>query len=262
MIVMNPRVRYGLKMETVYYHDNVDEYRTDKDIVLFYNATQFPKTFHYGSVTHTMIEDLTQDEAVLLAKIRTRSKRYLIKAMDMDCLRIEEIEHPTEEDFITFFKHYDRFARIMKLNMGSLKYVNDLNKTGCAHIMYIRYTNQEVLAAGVYLTFPDLGRLSYGFANFRLYEDKEMQKLCSLSNLKMYWSELLKCKKAGCKILDYGGLGLGIYNGKLDSIDHFKMGFNGQIVQQHTFYRPYTWKGYFIVWLMKMRKKNLYVWQN
>lgn len=262
MVVMNARRRYGLKLETVYYHEQVDEYRSDKDIVLFREAAQLPKAFHYGCATPTMLEDLTQDNETLLGKMKYKTRSRILKAMAMASLTVEIIEHPDEQDVISFFKHYDVFAQNMKLDSGSPEYVNEFNKMGCAHIMYVKHNHQEVLAAMVYLTFPDTGVFSYGFANFRLYEDKEMSKLSSLANMKMYWSGLLKCRESGCKTLDYGGLGLGIYDHKLDSIDYFKSGFQGRIVQLYTFYKAFTWKGYFFVLLMKLRKKNLNEWEN
>jgi hypothetical protein len=261
MMVLDSRVRYGMKMETVYFHDNVDEYKSDKDIVQFYAAAQFPKSFHYGCVTYTMMEDLTWDENALLAKMRYRTRNRIHKAMAMDALTVEVVEKPVEKDFIEFFKHYNRFAANMNLNVGSMKYVNELNEKCSVHIMYVKYNHQDVLSAMIFFKTQDLGFLSYGFANFRLYEEEEMSKLSSLANLKMYWSGLLHCRKAGCKVLDYGGLGHGIYDHKLDNIDHFKEGFHGKIVQQHSFYKAYTWKGQLFVWLMKATKRNLYSWQ-
>lgn len=256
------RKRWGLRLETVLFADDPDAFLSNMDIMYFFSASRLPSGCSYGCPTPTLEErDLGKTPEELLAAMRYSTRKHIRLAMKDKGLRIEQHVMPDDDMLEAFLVHHARFASTRGISGGSLAYLKRLRESGAMHLIYICNETGEALAGMIFLTLQERAYFSLGFSYFRLFTEKEASKRASLANLKLYWTGILLAKESGCSVLDYGGIGGGMFDGRLEQVDHFKSGFGGKPVTRWMAYKAFSWKGCVAVWIMRLRARQMSNWQ-
>ena len=152
---------------------------------------------------HTFLNDLTQSEETLLARMSAKSCRYSIRKAEKSGVRIEECagDDAFARDYFTQLE--DVFAKQRLVPTYPLARVTGLIRalapTGNLLLLRARDPDGRVIATGIYPGFNKLALL-WGNASLR-----DAQRLCP--NEALHWYAMRFWKARGIEVFDWGGGG-------------------------------------------------------
>ncbi|MDP4179699.1 MAG: hypothetical protein Q8942_01255 [Bacillota bacterium] len=248
MLVLKKRKLF-LKLEEVYYAQDHATYKTNADIVLFYQCVKSQEVCHNKNTLHI---DLSKDEEALFSDLHEHTRRELMRARN-DSNKYIFNENPTMEQFIEFCDFYNVFAStkgITSIDPVSYKLLLENN----SFIITKMLDNEDkVLCYHTYIVDGHRARTQHSCSQFRNSEDKNYRALVGRANRELHWKDMMTFKEKEFSIYDFGGLALND-DPVMKNIDKFKMSFGGKIVTEYEFYQPRSFLGKL---MLKITKKDV-----
>lgn len=245
MLVLKKRKLF-LKLEEVYYAEDYTSYKTDADILLFYQSV---KRYQPCRIKHTLHIDLSKDEDTLFSEIHDHTKRELMRAKK-DNLKYIFNENPTMEDMREFSQFYNSFAKTKGLVEIHPEEYRSLLDVKSFIITQMLDSSGNTCCYHTYIIDMHRARTQHSCSHFRDTQDKAYRALVGRANRLLHWMDILEFKKRGYSIYDFGGLALKD-DPVLANIDRFKKGFGGTIVDEYDFYQPRTLIGKLLLAITK-----------
>ena len=177
-------------------------------------------------VVHTILIDLSQDEARLLADCRATTRNEISRAAR------EGAEARLTEDPRTFLEMYETAAAHRPLPATSRGFLESYGPA-----LYISEVVQDgrVLAAHVHVADRQAGRVRLIRSASRFRDlDKSMQQKAGRANRFLHFQDFLNFKRLGFDWYDMGGFdppGTEL-NEELRRVSDFKSGFGGHVAQE------------------------------
>lgn len=188
---------------------------------------------------HTLVIDLTQDEASLSRGLRRTARYQVDRAATRDGLD-DRWWFPADaaaiEEFCDFYDRFtprERIARALVRAYGSHATL-DLSCIG---------RGGERLTWHAYHRTPTRARLLFSASSFRQGAASDHGALASRANRLLHWRDMLRFRGSGVRCYDLGGWYVGRSDPKLLAIDRFKGSLGGSVVMEFNCSRAVTPRG-------------------
>lgn len=232
MITVKKKKRF-IKLEEVYYCDDHNKYKTDADIVLFYQSSEPYKNCKHFNTLHI---DLTPDEETLFHNIE-KSTRQQINRSAKDDVTFKVIDDPSIDEINEFVKFYNIFAESKNLPLTTNERLIHLKEVNAFAITCALDSAGKALCYHTYAYDKIRARILQSASHYNLFEDSGLRSLVGRANRRLHWIDMLEFKKRGITLYDFGGLALPKDDDHLKNVDHLKLGYGGQKVTEYSFYK-------------------------
>lgn len=260
MLTLNQRRKFFIKLEDVYFCEAFHQYQSKCDVVFFDGAMGTVPPGGYGSVSDSIIVDLSPSEDVLFEHIRKSNRREIRKALDNENIAIQVIDHPDKKDIDRFVDQFHLFTLQKGMNDDDCKMLYDLLDHCVMNIIYaIEVGSDRVFSGVVDIIDPRISNGLHAFCHFRACDTDEERRLSARANKLLYWTSIINAKQKGSSKFNLGQAPADLES--IAGINHFKLGFGGESVATSTFYYGYTFLGKMIVHIFRLMKKNTNMWE-
>ena len=242
-------------METVYFAEDYQNYRSDADIVLFYLS---PENVSGARIFHTLRIDLTKPEEEIFSEFDSTTRHQIHQIEKKHDFELRYYDTPDLKILDEFFEYYDEFVREKGIVAGDKNLLLMAQEQNALSISLLADKDGQILCGLASIHEDSIVLMMYGFSYFRKFADSSMRNIISKANRYLHWEMIRHYKKLGYKTLDMGGLGMGQETSDLNTVDRFKMGFGGKIHTLQHFYHARTMKGKIVLMIMQKNKKIAY----
>jgi len=227
-----------------------------KPDIIRYNQWSMPVGGAECQPFSTIVLDLTRSQDELLSAIRSHTRRKLRRA-EKDKLVCEWSNGGNLDIVRMVADHFDRCGQLKNLVKASRPRLLTLASSGALDISYVRGREGEILSAISYLRMQGRARALYAAAAFRGTKDLTRRAAIGRANRYLVWQDILRLKKAGVRILDFGGYYTGSEDQEKLRINTFKKEFGGVVLHEYNCRVAVTLTG--IAALSAIEARNL--WQ-
>ena len=254
MVSINHRQKLGfIKLKDVYYASKVKNEHPGYDAVYYFNCQ---KPIKNAKEFNTMLIDLAPEPETILRSFRKSTRVEIKKALEDPSINFHNSERPDDQEMEVFYKNYNDFAVNKNILLCHRDLLNSFRSKERLAI-YTASAADEILAQFALVIMDDRVVAKYGYNNrFNHKEDLEKVQLISRANRALDYMGMLYARQLGKKYYDLCGLTLDPQNTAAQNVDHYKMGFRGQIVKEYHFLKPITYKGKIFYWLKKIFHKT------
>jgi hypothetical protein len=191
---------------------------------------------------HTIWIDLSQDEERLVADMNKTTRYDLRKAAEYGFRY--EFWHPglTEQldEFADFFDASNAAKGLPPADRQSLR---AYAACGVLDLSRVCDRDGKILVCHAHYRDATHARPSHTGSIHRSQPDSALRTLLGRANRWGSWQDILRMKRAGISLYDFGGWYPGVENKELLAVNFFKEGFGGRTVKTFVCTRPGTLKG-------------------
>ncbi len=206
----------------------------------------------------TMLIDLTQSPDEHLSKMKRHTRYKIRRAGEQDDLIYEWTNGDNARLMTEFADHFDRCAEFKQLPKASRRRLEILADAGALDLSFARDKSGDILAVSSYFVSPARVRGLYAAAAFRTTNDPTRRTLIGRANRYVFWQDMLRFRKAGVRLFDFGGYYTGDQDGEKLRVNGFKDEFAGEIVHEFNCERALTLKGKLAMWALNSREAWLW----
>jgi hypothetical protein len=197
---------------------------------------------------------LTRSQDELLSTIRSHTRRKLRQA-EKDNL-VCECSNGGNLDIVKMVAdHFDRCGQLKNLVRASRTRLLTLARSGALDVSFVHDYGGEILSAISYLRMPGRARALYAAAAFRRTKDLARRAAIGRANRYLVWQDILRLKKAGVRIFDFGGYYTGSEDQEKLRINTFKKEFGGVVLHEHNCQAAVTLTGIAALWAIEARNR-------
>lgn len=234
------RKKFGINIQEVYFSEsNCTTTTCDLEVSFCMNAAGKNST-----KALTSLINLAADESIILSRFRRNYRREINGFHKSTDFKFEFITDPTLEQISEFCVVYDEFSAEKGLGVCNQEKLIFFAEQKALVLSYIRSAaSDDLLCQHAYICNDERTRLLYSVSNFRFFlENSAQRNQIGKAHRFLHWSDILNFKKIGYKIYDLGGLAKEQAS-DLQSINHFKEGFGGELHSEYVNFTPHTLKG-------------------
>lgn len=237
--------------------DEEPEQLSDIDIVHYYQRTNRIEYIEFDEF-HTRLVDLNEDENVLWEKLGKNNRYKIKRASEKDHVTYQywdaqSIEFDTLDKFLDFHDQFSLSQGLKKINRHRIKSYLD---AGIFDLSLVKSQDGIPLTWHGHCCVRNRACFLYS-ASIRDSKDTSYQSLVGRTNRYHHWQDMLRFKKSGISVYDFGGWYAGDIDKKLLNINKFKEEFGGEVVQNFKALHGVTLKGKLFVFLYKLRAKMI-----
>ena len=220
--------------------------------ILRYNQSSFAIESAVCTPFPTIAVDLTCTEDELFARLKSHT-RWKIRRAQKDELSYSFSCDGNEVAIEQFANHLDRCTDLKHLPRPSRKRMSILAARNAFDVSFVRDKSGEILAASSYFVTTSRVRGLWAGAAYRGTTDHTRRAVIGRANRLLYWNDILRFKKAGVHIFDFGGYYIGSEDTEKLRINGFKLEFGGQVMHEFNCEIGLTVKGKVALWAMHVR---------
>jgi hypothetical protein len=194
---------------------------------------------------HTIVIDLSLDEAKLFASLKKDTRGEIRRARDKDEFCCVMSTAPTSESIREFCRFYAEFSVQRGLGPITEGYLNSLNEKGALGLSLARGLDGKIVVWHSYVHISGRARLLKSASRFRDEHDAATRNAIGRANRLLHWADILAFKEAGSTVYDLGGWYSGSADEQLLRINAFKEEFGGQKVVNYNCELAMTFMGRF-----------------
>jgi hypothetical protein len=240
MLVTHKRKKLFFRRETAYFVENYRNYKTNADIVFFFQTSVGKKGAY---VFNTLLIDLSKNQETLFHELKKDFRRQIRKAVNKDNLKAEFDPKPSYKSIIEFIGYNNEFRKLKGLCPITEKQLIELADINALTLSYIKDENNNTLCCSSIISDGFRAR-ALQTASLRLKADTSKERnLIGSANVYLHWAEIVYFKNKGNMIYDFGGISQDEDNQGLQNINRFKLYFGGNTVTEYHFYHARTVKG-------------------
>jgi hypothetical protein len=225
-----------------------------KPDIIRYNQWSMPVGGAKCQPFSTIVLDLTRSHHELLSHIRSHTRRKLRRA-EKDNLVCESSNGGNLDIVRTIADHFDRCGHLKNLVKASRARLFILARSGALDVSFVHDGRGEILSAISYLRMPGRARALYAAAAFRRTKDLARRAAIGRANRYLVWQDILRLKKAGVRMFDFGGYYTGSEDQEKLRINTFKEEFGGVVLHEYNCQAPVTLTGSAALWAMEARNR-------
>lgn len=220
---------YGLNIVELWFDERLPA-GFSPDIIRYHQALS--PSVEGASDFFTLVTDLSQDEAALMARLQKESRYEVRRAQEKDgvVLKVWDGDKTFLDAFVDFYQDFAVQKGLMKLDPHPL---NLMSLAGRLDISRAESAEGEPLVYHAYYKHADRVRLLHSASSFRSSSDSGFRALAGRANRWLHWQDFLRFKAEGRAWYDWGGW----YEGKEDPdllrINQFKESFGGEVLQTY-----------------------------
>jgi hypothetical protein len=222
-------ITYNRKIVKIveYWFDEDDKFV--KPDVVRYIQRSTPVTGIKPKEFYTILIDLRENTDVLLSAMRKDTRYEIRRASEKDGIIYEYYDTQEKELIDNFVFFYNNFASKKGIQKINSKRLIDYALNHNLALSVARSTENSAQVWHVYFRDNYRSRLLFSASNFRESSDSSFRNYIGRANRFHHWQDMMRLKKEGVSIYDFGGW----YSGSKDQakldINKFKEGFGGQI---------------------------------
>jgi hypothetical protein len=225
-----------------------------KPDIIRYNQWSMPVGGAECRPFSTIVLDLTRSHQELLSTIRSHTRRKLRRA-EKDDLVCECSNGENLDTVRMVADHFDRCGQLKNLVKASRARLLILARSGALDVSFVRDGGGEILSAISYLRVPGRARALYAAAAFRNTKDLARRAAIGCANRYLVWQDILRFKKAGLRMFDFGGYYTGSEDQEKLRINTFKEEFGGVVLHQYNCQEAATLTGVAALWAIELRNR-------
>jgi hypothetical protein len=222
------RRKYGIPYQIVWY-DAAPKSALWPLRIYYQSPCVEPRPGLVRKVFHTLLIDLTQDEAALSAGMHGTTRTQIRQAEKLGIV----CGPSTAEVFLPFFNDFSKEKGIAGTTAAKLASFGSGLRVTEARL------GDLLLAMHVWLLDPEASRLRLIHSATGRFGDPEHQNASSRGNRLLHWYEMTAFKAEGVRTYDWGGYAQGTDDTAKQGINKFKDGFGGTVVEESHYYPPY-----------------------
>jgi hypothetical protein len=197
--------------------------------------------------------DLTRDAQALFADL-SKTCRYKVRRAERDELEDKawmSARGELVDDFIAFF---DQFAHGKGLPPAPADRLHTLAEAGVLDLSTVS-RDDDALVWHAYLRSGNRARLLHSASLFREHTDTGARNTIGRANRYLHWHDLLRYKRAGIPLFDFGGWYAGRDDEDLLRINAFKEEFGGRVVPEFHCAVPASLRGRMVLCARRFRSR-------
>ena len=250
MILLSKKKAF-IRIEEVYFSDDYSYTSTADVIFLKYS----PIARSGGKVAYSLHLDLKNiDEDTIFQRMGKNTKYEINRAELRDNLSILLTCTPSDDEVNSFSLFYNKFAKNKKLSLCDNVLLHELKKQNVLVLSNAKDETGNLLCCHAYIINKNEVRLLYSASHFRMVEGNERRALIGRANRYLHWFDIKNFKNKGYDIYDFGGLTMT----KGNSIDEFKFGFGGEVVEEYNAVRCNSVCGWLAVLWLRCKIFHIY----
>ncbi|MEN1760647.1 hypothetical protein [Anoxynatronum sibiricum] len=247
MFAINHRTKLGfIRIKDLYYAPALQPPSPDIDVIYYYHC----KVSGPGSKPfHTLLIDVSREPEALLASFRKSTRNAVRRAMENPHISLEvkalsSLQQSGGEKLEAFVSAYDQFASQKGIQPCNRELVHLLAGEERLALATARL-EEEVLCQFLLVEADKKMVAYYGYnTRFSIEEDTEKVSLIGKMNRALDYQCMLYTRESGKAHYDLCGLTLDPENPEAGNVDHYKLGFGGEIATEYHFMQPVTLKGW------------------
>jgi hypothetical protein len=200
----------------------------DVDIIAFRQRSA-PVAGAHCTAGLTLVNDLTPDEATILAGYGKNCRQKIQRADSRDELSLELLRGPSQPSLDEFCEFYDAFATCKSLRPIDRDWVTGAWHAGQLMLAAARRRGAALVWHG-YVLGADTARMQFSASFFR-DQDSADRALTARANRWLHWSCMRSFKALGLARYDWGGLFEDESAPEQAGINRFKKEFGGRPVR-------------------------------
>lgn len=248
--VAHRRKLFFVRLKDIHYACEINNEEPGIDAVYYFNCQESHKN---AKECNTLLIDLAPDPETILSSFRKSTRSKIRKVLKDPSVTLQMSENPEPEEVENFFREFNRFADEKNIDACHEKLLKDFHSKGR---LMINTASQgdEILAQFALFNLEDriVKETAYN-TRFIHMEDPDKVQLISCANRALDYTGMLYAKELGKKYYDLCGLTLDCQNTETQNVDHYKLGFRGEIVKEYHFIKPFTYRGKIFCWLKKLK---------
>lgn len=228
---------------------------SDVDIVYYYQRTNKIQDIEFDEF-YTRLVYLDEDEDCLWQNFSKKNRYKIRRSAEKDHLIYQYwdaqiIDSNTLDNFLNFYDQFSRSQGLRKINISRTRSYFD---AGMFDLSLVKSKDGIPLTWHGHCCVENRTCFLYS-ASMRDSENTSYLSLVGRANRYHHWQDMLRFKKSGISIYDFGGWYAGNTNKKLMNINQFKEEFGGEVVQNFKAFHGVTLQGKLFVFLYKLRAK-------
>lgn len=194
------------------------------------------------SIFHTIHLDLAQPEDRVFGQMNS-TKRNLVRRAEKEGVRFDFFNAPGESLVSEFFAFYDQFAALKKLPPANRSRILGMRDSDSLALTRAISPEGETIVWHCYVTASGSARLLHSASLYRASADKNFINFVSRANCYLHWAGIRSFQQNAFGTYDLGGWYAGSDDAEKLSINTFKEGFGGSVVQLYNADKGRTVRG-------------------
>lgn len=211
------------------------------DVIYYWHRSQPIKNTQIQEV-YTRLIDLTQNYDGLWGSLSSNDRYKIRRAEEKDKVIYEYWENINANTLNEFADFYDNFALQKGLTKINRLQLNNLADTGVLDLSRIKLDDGTSLVWHAHYRNKNRSFLLHS-ASIKDKSDSSFQSLLGRANRYHHWQDILRFKKIGIPVYDFGGWYVGNTDEEKLRINEFKQRFRGEIANNFNCRRGVTIKG-------------------
>lgn len=191
---------------------------------------------------YTIWIDLSKDEDRLLAEMNQSTRHHIRKAATYG-LRYDSWPPGVSARLDEFADFFDAANAVKRLPPADRRSLRAYAASGVLDLSRVCDRDGRTLAWHAHYRDAIHARQTHTASVHRSQPDSQFHTFLGRANRWAWWQDLLRLKRAGIVLYDFGGWYPGVENKELLAVNFFKEGFGGRIVKTFVCTRPGTLKG-------------------
>ena len=232
-----------LRWGYVWFDDEPEDAKVD---AVSYMQRAHPLRGARCSSFYTILNDLSQSPEELLARVPKNTQYKIRRAADRDRVTYAFWNLNSLDVLERFCEFFDRFAFLNGLAEADISDLKALAEAGVLDISRVGGEDGRDLVWHVHYRSKTRVRLLHSASLFREVRDSTFRNLIGRANRFHHWQDMLRFKREGILVYDFGGW----YEGDTDQeklrINRFKEEFGGAVVRNYNCVRLITTKAHLV----------------
>ncbi|MEA5512456.1 hypothetical protein [Nodularia sp. UHCC 0506] len=252
MIIVKKKLIFSIG--EVWFDEEPDKL-SNLDVLYYWHRSQPMQHTQFQEV-YTRLIDLTKSHDELWESLSSNDRYKIRRAEKKDGIIYEYWEDISAKILNEFADFYDVFAIQKGLPIINRLKLNNLANAGVFDLSRIKLEDDNSLVWHAHYRNKNRSFL-LNSASIKNKKDTSFQSLLGRANRYHHWQDILRFKKSGIPIYDFGGWYIGNKDEEKLRINEFKQKFGGEIVNNFNCIRGITIKGKLYLALQNMYKKSI-----
>ncbi|AFY46255.1 hypothetical protein Nos7524_0336 [Nostoc sp. PCC 7524] len=211
------------------------------DVLYYWHRSQPIQDTQVQEV-YTRLIDLTKNHDELWGSLSSNDRYKIRRAEQKDGIIYESWEDINTDTLNEFADFYDTFALQKGLTKLNRLQLNNLADVGLVDLSRIKLEDGTSLVWHAHYRNKNRSFLLHS-ASIKNKNDSSFQSLLGRANRYHHWQDILRFKKQGIPVYDFGGWYIGNTDEEKLRINEFKQKFGGEVVNNFNCSRGITMKG-------------------
>ncbi len=227
----------------------------DKIDVLKIRQCSSPLNFPGCAEFSTLLINLEKDADDILSSMSKGTRYKIHRAAKRDNLKYSHMKPVTINDIKKFCRFYNDVIGSKSASRADPNRLQRYARHGCLDLSNVQSETGHILAWHAHIIINSRARLLLSASKREIPGVQITNAGIGRANRYAHWQDMLRYKKNGIRVYDFGGWYSGHEDKKKLTINEFKAGFGGDVVKNYNCEKALTIFGHLYRVVRRLRKK-------